>query len=113
MKTIGTGLTAWTLAGADYKEQTTIYFFPDGTVKTGRQISDWDDLPADTRLIVGYRGPYRIARDKSPMRIAGNRYDDRDTVYLFPDSSLRTGNSIGNFTSLPKGVSMFLSVDES
>ncbi len=113
VKTIGTGLTAWTLAGASYKQQTTIYIFPDGNIKTGRQISDWDDLPADTRLIMGYRGPYRIARDTPPIRIAGDRYDDRDTLYLFPDSSLRTGNSIGNFTSLPKGVSIFLAVDES
>jgi len=113
VKTIGAGLTAWTLAGADYKEQTTVYIFPDGTIKTGSQISDWDDLPADTRLIVGYRGPYGIARDNLPIRIAGNRYDDRNTVYLFPDSSLRTGNSIDDFASLPSGVSIFLCVDES
>jgi len=113
VKTLGSGLTAWTLAGADYKEQTTIYIFPDGKIKTGRQISDWDDLPAETRLIVGYRGPYRIARDNPPIRIAGTRYDDQDTVYLFPDSSLRTGDSIGNFRSLPKGVSIFICVDES
>lgn len=113
VKTIGPGLTAWTLAGASYKAQTTIYIFPDGTVKTGRQISDWDALPAETRLIVGYRGPFRIALDQLPIRIAGDRYDDGDTVYLFPDSSLRLGNSIGNFSCLPKGVSMFLALDES
>lgn len=113
VKTIGTGLTAWKLAGSAYKAPTTIYIFPDGAVKTGHQISDWDDLPADTRLIVGYRGPFRIARDTPPIGIAGDRYDDRDTVYLFPDSSLRTGNSIGSFRTLPQGVSIFLSVDES
>lgn len=113
VKTLRTGLTASALAGADYKERTTIDIFPDGTIKTGLQISDWDDLPADTRLIVGYRGPYRISRDRPPLRIAGNRYDDRNTVYLFPDSSLRTGNSIGNCTALPMGVSIFLAVDES
>lgn len=113
VRTIGTGLTAWTLAGSAYKAQTTIYIFPDGAVKTGRQISDWDDLPADTRLIVGYRGPYQIARDRPPIGIAGDRYDDEDTVYLFPDSSVRTGNSIGDFRNLPQGVSIFLSVVES
>lgn len=113
VKTIGEGRTAWTLAGPDYKEQTTIYIFPDGTTKTGRQISDWDDLPADTRLIVGYRGPYKIARDRLALEIAGNRYDDRSTVYLFPDKTLRTGDRIDDFNTLPEGVGIFLSADES
>ena len=114
VKTLGSGLTAWTLAGASYKEQTTIYIFPNGSIKTGRQISDWDDLPADTRPDGQiHPGPYPIARDNLPIGIAGDRYDDRETLYLFPDSSLRTGNSIGNFTALPKGVSIFLAVDES
>lgn len=113
VKTIGEGKTAWTLAGPDYMEQTTIYIFPDGTTKTGRQISDWHDLPSGTRLIVGYRGPYQFDRDRRPPGIAGDRYDDRDTVYLFPDNTFCTGNRIGDFNSLPDEVSVFLSTDES
>lgn len=113
VKTIEGGLTAWRLAGADYNKQTTIYIFPDGRIRTGRQISDWDDLPADTSVIVGYRGPYRIGRDTPPIRIATDRYDDRSTVYLFPDKVIRTGDSIDNFRSLPTGSRMFLPVDES
>ncbi len=113
VKTIGDGQTAWTFAGADYRKDTTIYIFPNGKIKTGRQISDWDGLPAGTRIIVGYRGPYRVTSARPPIRIAGERYDDGDTVYLFPDSIFRTGNGIADFKALPRGVHMFLSVDRS
>lgn len=113
VKTIDNGLTAWTLAGADYRKETTIYIFPDGKVKTGRQISDWDGLPSGTRLLVGYRGPYHVTSSRPPIRIAGDRYDDGDTVYLFPNRDLRTGNRIANFKALPRGVHVFLSVGPS
>ena len=113
VKTIENGLTAWTFAGADYRKETTVYIFPNGKIKMGSQISDWDGLPSGTRLIVGYRGPYHITSAKPPIKIAGERYDDRDTVYLFPDRILRTGNRIADFKALPKGVHMFLSVDRS
>lgn len=113
VKTIENGLTAWTFAGAAYRKETTIYIFPDGRVMTGRQISDWDGLPSGTRLIVGYRGPYHVTSARPPIKIAGERYDDGDTVYLFPNRDIRTGNSIANFKALPRGVHMFLSENKS
>jgi len=108
VKTIGEGQSAWTFAGADYRRETTIYVFPDGKVKTGREISDWDGLPPGTRLIVGYRGPYRITPSAPPIKIAGERYNDSDTVYLFPGRGLSTGNRIADFRALPRGASIFL-----
>ncbi len=108
VKTIAHGLTAWTLAGSDYRKPTTIYFLPNGRVMNGGQISDWDDLPADTRLIVGYGGPFDVTRRTPPYKYAGSRYNSREIVYLFPDRSLRTGDAIQNFRGLPSGVIMFV-----
>ena len=62
IKTISDRLTAWSFAGQAYKLKTTIYFMPSGQIKVGSMISDWDDLPAKTRLIIGYRGPYKLVR---------------------------------------------------
>ncbi len=111
VKTIADGLTAWTFAGKDYRKKTTHYFFPGGRVKNGGQISDWDELPPQTRMIVGYRGPFRITAKRPPVKIAGGKYRDRRTVYLFPDASLRTGDSIRNFRRLPRGVQVFVPLE--
>lgn len=113
VREIGSGKTAWTVAGPGYARKTTFYFFPDGTVHTGSEISRWDDLPAATRLIVGYDGPHEIVGDNAPLGVAGGRHDHRKNVYLFPDNTLRTGNDIDDVRSLPPGVRIFLSVEES
>jgi len=113
VRTIENGLTAWTFAGAAYRKETTIYIFPDGRVRTGRQVTDWDGLPSGTRLIVGYRGPYHVTSARPPIKIAGERFDDGDTLYLFPNRDIRTGNRIANFKALPRGVHIFLPVNRS
>ncbi|MGD9193761.1 MAG: peptidoglycan recognition family protein, partial [Desulfobacterales bacterium] len=59
IKTISNGNTAWSLAGKLYNRETTIYFLPSGHIKPGSMVNDWDDLPAKTRLIIGYKGPYK------------------------------------------------------
>lgn len=113
VKTITNGLTAWTFAGAEYKKKTTFYFFPDGKIKSGRRISDWDELPMHTRIIVGYHGPYRITKRKPPGKVAGTRYNHHKTVYLFPNKTLKTGDKIKDFKKLPRGVKIFLPVERS
>jgi hypothetical protein len=81
VKIISNGLTAWTFAGRDYKKMTTFYFFPQGGMKNGRQISDWDDLPSETKVIVGYSGPYKVTPRRPPLKIAGMRYKKESTLY--------------------------------
>lgn len=113
IKTITGGLNAWTLAGRDYKKSTTFYFFPDGHVKRGHQISDWDELPVKTRIIVGYGKPYTLSPGRSPIHVAGKRYRARDTLYYFPDNRLLSGAEVKNFKRLPRGVLVFLPVKRS
>ena len=108
IKTIANGLTAWSFAGSSYRSPTTFYFFPDGKMKNGRQISDWDDFPSNTKMIIGYQQPVKITRKRLPSRIAGNRYNDKRTLYYFPDRSLTPGNKITDFGKLSSGVLIFI-----
>jgi N-acetylmuramoyl-L-alanine amidase len=108
VKIISNGLTAWTFAGQDYKKKTTFYFFPRGGMKNGRQISDWDDLPSETKVIVGYSGPYKVTSRRPPLEIAGMRYKKESTIYYFPNKKLIPGDQVKDFRRLPRGVLIFL-----
>jgi hypothetical protein len=108
VKTISNGITAWSLAGKLYNRETTIYFFPSGQIKPGSMISDWDDLPAETRLIIGYKGPFKLNKDQTAFRIAGLRYKHQKTIYYLPSKKLLSGNKIKDFSQLPTGTFVFL-----
>lgn len=108
IKTISDRLTAWSFAGRAYNLKSTIYFLPSGRIKVGSMISDWDDLPAKTKLIVGYRGPFSLQKDRSAYHIAGKKYNDRKTIYYLPPKKLLAGDKISDFKGLPKGTLIFL-----
>jgi N-acetylmuramoyl-L-alanine amidase len=108
IKTISDRLTAWSFAGKAYNHKATIYFLPSGRIKLGSMISDWDDLPAKTRFIVGYRGPYKLYKNHYAYRIAGHEYKDRKTIYYLPSKKLLAGDRIGDFKQLPTGTLIFL-----
>jgi len=79
-------------------------------MKNGKQISDWDDFPSNTKLIIGYRQPVKITATKLPLRIAGKRYNDSETLYYFPNRSLIPGNRVKSFSDLPAGVLIFIPI---
>jgi len=108
IRTITDGLTAWSIAGKMYNHKTTIYFLPSGRMKTGSGISDWDDLPERTKLIIGYQGPYKLDANRSSYEIAGPGYRNRNTIYYLPSRELLAGDEIKDFTKLPAGTLMFL-----
>jgi hypothetical protein len=108
VKTIFNGLSAWSFAGTDYNRPTTFYFLPDGQYKNGKAVADWDELPEKTRLIIGYRGPFRITSKRYPRDIAGNRYNHPDVIYHYPSHKLIAGNRIRDFRKLPFGTLLFL-----
>lgn len=110
VKTISEGLTAWSLAGREYNKKTTIYFLPSGQIKTGAMISDWDDLPLKTRLIIGYKGPFSLSKKQSAYSVAGRRYKDQRTIYYFPSKEILGGNKIMNFNQLKIGTLIFIPV---
>lgn len=108
IKTISDRLTAWSFAGQAYNLKTTVYFMPSGQMRVGSMISDWDDLPAKTKLIVGYRGPFELHKGRSAYQIAGKKYKDRKTIYYLPPKKLVAGDKINDFNGLPKGTLIFL-----
>ena len=108
VKTISDGTTAWSLAGKSYNRKTTIYFLPSGRIKPGSMINDWDDLPARTRLIIGYKGPYMLHKGQSAFRIAGFNYNDQKTIYYLPSKELLRGHKIEDFSKLQSGTLVFL-----
>ncbi len=108
VKTISDGITAWSLAGKSYNHDTTIYFLPSGRIKPGSMISDWDDLPIRTRMIIGYKGPYPLRKDNSAFRIAGSSYKDQQTLYYLPSKKLLGGNEIKDFSQIQSGTLVFL-----
>lgn len=108
IKTISNGITAWSLAGKSYDHETTIYFLPSGQIKPGSMINDWNDLPAKTRLIIGYQGPYKLKKDRTAFRIAGFKYKNQKTIYYLPSKKLLSGNKIRDFSQLPIGTFIFL-----
>ncbi|MFO7554908.1 MAG: N-acetylmuramoyl-L-alanine amidase, partial [Desulfobacterales bacterium] len=71
-------------------------------------ISDWDDLPARTKLIIDYRGPYTLQNGRSAYQIAGGNYKDEKTIYYLPSKKLLAGDKIDDFNRLPKGTMIFL-----
>ena len=108
VKTIADGITAWSLAGRSYNHPTTIYFLPSGQIKNGSMISDWDDLPVKTRLIIGYKGPFPVRKDRSAYRIAVAGYKASKTIYYLPSRQLLGGNQIKDFSRLQFGTLVFL-----
>jgi hypothetical protein len=73
-------------------------------------ISNWDDLPVKTKIIIGYRGPFKIQKDRSAYQIAGVKYKDRKTIYCLPTQKLLAGNNIRDFNKLPSGTLVFLPI---
>jgi N-acetylmuramoyl-L-alanine amidase len=71
-------------------------------------IDDWDDLPVQTRLIIGYKGPFELRKDQSAYRIAGQAYKAPRTIYYLPSRELVRGHKIKDFTQLQRGTLVFL-----
>jgi hypothetical protein len=71
-------------------------------------INDWDDLPVETRLIIGYKGPYKLRKGQSAFRIAGHGYKDPRTIYYLPSKKIVRGHKIRDFSRLQTGTLVFL-----
>lgn len=89
------------LAGDATTESTTIYFFPNGLIRTGAELSRsssqkkmLDAPPKGTRLLVGYvYGGYVRAR-RSAYSIARSKWNYPSTFYRLPDGRILSGDEI-------------------
>ncbi|MFH1642661.1 MAG: peptidoglycan recognition family protein [Nanoarchaeota archaeon] len=100
--------TAWKIVGKEYNRSTTIYFLPDGRVRTGTQLGKYflDHLPRNTELLTGYIYGGRVTQDRSVSRIAGNKWDDSSTFYRLPSGKIISGDDI-NPNQIKQGTILF------
>lgn len=80
------GRTAYDIAAMDYAKTTTIYFLPDGKVRTGDQMQkDYADilrhLPEHTGILVGYVYGGYVTTERSALSIAGDKWNSPSTYY--------------------------------
>jgi N-acetylmuramoyl-L-alanine amidase len=89
------------LAGDAFAGSTTIYFFPDGLIRTGAELSAnaslrkmLDDPPKGTRLLTGYTYGGYVGARRSAYYVVGTRWNYPSTFYRLPDGRILSGDEI-------------------
>jgi len=95
------GGAARKIAGEVYADRTTIYFFPDGLIRTGYELQQkastrslLGGLPKGTRVLVGYIYGGYVKTRRPPARIAGVKWNYPSTFYRLPDGRIVSGDEI-------------------
>jgi len=118
---IAKGINAWRIARERYDDPATVYVYPDGRRLRGNEITQWENIPAGTRVLFlegeqereqEFEGFLEIGRDGNTVQdLAGELYSDANTIYFFPDGLIRTGAELSRtpafrklLSSPPKGT---------
>lgn len=111
---IGPNRSAWDIARDLYNTETTLYYFPDGTRKTGREITKWKAMPSGTRVVVGQTsvenpsdGLLVLGKDGNTAReLAGEEVTASSTFYFPGGKKYQRGTAMtaAQLASLPKGT---------
>jgi hypothetical protein len=95
------GDTPRALAGDACGRETTIYFFPDGLIRTGSELAGsaatrslLERSPLGTRILVGYVYGGFVKSSRPALRIAGIKWNYPSTYYRFPDGRIVSGDDI-------------------
>lgn len=112
---IGPGRSAWDIARDLYNSSDTVYHFPDGTKKTGKEVKKWKAMPKGTRVEIGggeiSENPdvtlLEIGKDGTVHEITGDEIQ-AETTFYFPSNKkgyyLRgSQQSIKELEALPEG----------
>ena len=101
------------IVGDVFAEVTTIYFLPNGLVRTGEDIQAdaesravLESLPLGTRILVGYVYGGRITRGRLPGQIAGGKWNYPSTFYRLPDGRILSGDEIDQHR-IPRNTLVF------
>ena len=107
------GDDARNLAGNSYRSRSTIYFFPDGFVRTGYDLqrrrstrSMLAKLPPGTRVLIGYVYGGHVKSRRPPSSIAGRKWNYPSTYYRLPDGTVVSGDEIDP-AAIPAGTLVF------
>jgi N-acetylmuramoyl-L-alanine amidase len=104
------GKTAWAIARNDYNASTTIYFLPDGKVRTGKELSKktLNALPSGTKILVGYVYGGHVTKQRSAFSIAKKEWNYPSTFYRLPDGSVKSGDEVSDSGIPPKTLVLFM-----
>jgi N-acetylmuramoyl-L-alanine amidase len=107
------GDTPQAVAGEAYAKATSIYFFPDGMIRTGAELKKRRSArkllihsPKGTRILVGYVYGGHVKTRRPPSSIAGSKWNYPSTYYRYPDGSMLSGDDI-DAGSVPAGTLVF------
>ena len=107
------GDSAKDVAGTDTTSSTTIYFFPDGLIRTGAELkrrrsyqSLLDNPPKETKVLTGYVYGGYVKSRRPPSTIAGAKWNYPSTYYRYPDGRIMSGDDI-NDKEIPVGTLVF------
>ncbi len=115
---IGPGRTAWDIARDLYRSADTVYHFPDGTRRTGDQITNWKAMQPGTRVEIGStvenptEGLLTIGRDGSVQDLAGEEMASHATLYFIEGDGARFRHgstlTLAQIEALPTGTRMLV-----
>ena len=106
---IGPGRSAWDIAKNAYNAASTVYILPDGTRKTGAEITDWKSLRKGTQVIVasldgdaGTNGLFTAATVAMAGEAAkdlidalvGDNWNATNTYYITPSGAYFNGSEL-------------------
>ena len=107
------GATAKEVAGTASTSSTTIYFFPDGFIRTGAELKSrrsyqklLNDPPKETKVLIGYVYGGYVKSRRPPSSIAGVKWNYPSTYYRYPNGSIVNGDDI-NDKEIPPGTLVF------
>ena len=102
------GEKASEIAGESAAENTTFYFFPDGRVCAGSDLSQKELalLPEGTSVLVGYVLGGVVSTRNSAFQVCGSKWNMPSTLYYLPDGTFKWGDEI-NEKKIPAGSRVF------
>ena len=122
--TISKERSAWSIAGGDYNQRTTVYYLPDGRRIPGDRIArlmGWNRVPLGTRVLLNQEtnngktatvpatGVLKtITASVTAWSIAGQAYKSTSTFYFLPGGEILPGTRIRDWDDLPRGTQVLV-----
>ncbi len=107
------GDTAKEVAGTASTSSTTIYFFPDGFIRTGAELKSrrsyhklLNNPPKETKVLLGYVYGGYVKGRRPASTIAGAKWNYPSTYYRYPNGRFVNGDDI-NDKEIPPGTLVF------
>lgn len=95
----------YNVAGEEYKSSTTIYFYPDGKIRTGKEIpeKEFKNFPKGMKCLIGYMYGGKVSLQRTAYEVVGSKWNSPSTFYRFPNGNIKTGDDVEE-GKLPPGI---------